>query len=96
MTAARRTKAEHPDLVLAHDPDQGDLDRAAAVSRVARRKGTVPPPLAAIRRECIFRVRSTGVVLGVIADRIGVSVPRVIQLLAEHRMRQGADHAVPR
>lgn len=92
MAAARRTKGEHPDLVLAHDPDQGDLDRAAAVSRVARRKGTVPPPLAAIRRECIERARSTGMVLSEIAAQIGITVPRVIQLLADHRDRQGADH----
>lgn len=89
MTSSRR--AHRNDVVLATNPDAADLDRAAAVSRVARSKGTVPPALAAIRRECIARARGTGTALAVIAGQLGVTVPRVIQLLADYRNREGAD-----
>ena len=93
--AAKARRRVDPDVVVATDVSQPDLDRAAAVSRIARRKSTVPARLAAIRRQCIARVRADGVVLDEIAQHIGVTVPRVIQLLADHRNREGVGHVPP-
>lgn len=90
MTAPAKARRV-ADIMTAHDPAQGDLDRAAAVSRIARRKGTLPAPLAEIRRQCIARAREAHT-LAEIGRQIQLTVPRVIQLLAQHRSRTGAGH----
>ena len=91
--ASKARRRVDVDEAVANDPGRSDLDRAAAVSRIARRKSTIPPALATTRRQCIARARAQKVVLREIAARLGVTVPRVIQLLNEHRRREATDCA---
>jgi hypothetical protein len=56
------------------------VERAAAVTRHARRHGTLPTPLAELRRADFVMARAEGRTLEWIADRVGLSAGRICQL----------------
>lgn len=56
------------------------VDRARQVSSLARRIGTLPPPLAAVRRQALVEARAAGHAVVLLAARVGLTPGRVSQL----------------
>jgi hypothetical protein len=59
------------------------IDRAAAISRLARTYGTLSTPLAKIRRAALLEARAAGHKVTALAARTGLSEPRISQLTAQ-------------
>lgn len=70
------TEPNARDLVL-----RREAERAASLSRMARRKGTLRPAEAGERRDEVVRLSRFGFGPTVIGRRIGLSCSRVCQLL---------------
>lgn len=60
------------------------VDRAAAVTVVARAKGTLPGNLADLRRAALLEARAAGVKVSDLARRVGLSPGRISQLTVSH------------
>lgn len=71
-------------LAIAHDPDQPDDVRAAALTDYARSKRTLSAELARLRRQLIATMAHAGQVRqAVIARRLEIDHARVSRLLAQ-------------
>ena len=79
--AAARTHRRLADIVC-------PVDRAVTISRIARRRGTLSPDLAALRRRAVLEaVDDKGLTGAELARRLKVIPERVYQLLAVARTR---------
>lgn len=70
------TEPSAQDLIL-----RREAERAASLSRKARRRGTLRPGEAVERREAVAHLRRAGLGPSVIARHIGLTCSRVCQLL---------------
>jgi hypothetical protein len=56
------------------------IERAAAVTKIARRVSTLPPSLSQLRRDSLVEARAAGLKVAYIAERTGLTSGRISQL----------------